>query len=200
MSGLPAVTNKANHSKRFPYNTNSTSPSVLQQETTTVLSLCLNTVSFLDSTSVGQWYNIGSPDLTGICSTLMPEFMLTKNHTVHILCIYIHTHTYTIAMCLAVLHVWCIIQNSAQTKDSLSCRTNSGQLFNFKNSAEWSALSLAPFPWRNSLQNKLNWKWVSLRGILGWWWREKYLPLSGIELDGWVHGQSIYRLNYFSST
>jgi hypothetical protein len=57
MSDLPAVTIKAKHPRRFPYTTNSTSSSVLQQETT-LLSLCLNTVSFLDRISVEQNYAI----------------------------------------------------------------------------------------------------------------------------------------------
>jgi hypothetical protein len=58
MSDLPVVIIKGKHPTRFPYTTNSTSSSVLQQETTTLLSLCLSTVSFLHSTSVEQNYAI----------------------------------------------------------------------------------------------------------------------------------------------
>jgi hypothetical protein len=58
MYDVPAVTIKTKHSSRFPYITNSTSSSVLQQGTTTLLSLCLNTVTSLDSTSVEKNYAI----------------------------------------------------------------------------------------------------------------------------------------------
>jgi hypothetical protein len=156
-------------------------------------------VTSLDSTSVEKNYAILVDQTWQEYVQLLHLNACSQKISLHIYftraCPRPHARTHKIAICLSVLHVWCIIQNSAQTKESLLCRTNTGQLFKFKNWAEWSALSLIPFPWEKSAEPTEPEVGKSERQEMV---KIKYLPLLGTELNDWVHSQSIYQLNYFN--